>query len=257
MCVPPRQIRGALIKTAIDRGNVGCDAEYGFGFVQAEAAYDLLNAGGCEAGDTGMSPLGPGPQGGCAQFNDNVMTSVPVPAPTTSVPLPSPASVFPSVPHTDASLLPTGLQTDASVFPTGLQTDASFLPTGEQTNYPTYSPTGSPRPPAPPAGCAFNQQEVTIDILTDLFPAETHWVIDNASTGLVVASPRLQYAQGLTTYTESFCLETNNAYTFTILDTFGDGICCSFGEGGYIIETPTTTITGGDFRTAEVKRFSL
>ena len=67
MCVPPRQIRGALIKTAIDRGNVGCDAEYGFGFVQAEAAYDLLNAGGCEAGDTGMSPLGPGPQGGCAQ----------------------------------------------------------------------------------------------------------------------------------------------------------------------------------------------
>jgi len=234
-----KQIRGALIKTVIDRGNVGCDEEYGFGFVQAEAAYDLLNAGGCEAGDTGMSPQGAGPQGGCAQFNDNVMTSVPVPAPTTSVPLPSPASLFPTC------------------FPTGLQTDASFLPTGLQTGFPTYAPTGTPRPPAPPAGCAFNQQQVTIDILTDLFPAETHWVIANASTGLVVAAPRLQIVERNTTYTESFCLETNNAYTFTILDTFGDGICCTFGEGGYIIKTPTNTITGGKFKTAEVKRFSL
>lgn len=65
------QIRTALLMSAADEGAVGCDNEYGHGFVQAEAAYDLLAAQGCGVGF--------GRIGGCAQIPDSV---VPTPAPT-------------------------------------------------------------------------------------------------------------------------------------------------------------------------------
>ena len=58
------QIRGALIKSARDKGAPGCDTQYGHGIVDADAAFELLKNGGCDAGD---NTAGPSP-GGCAQL---------------------------------------------------------------------------------------------------------------------------------------------------------------------------------------------
>jgi len=71
------QIRGALLKTAEDLGEGGCDTKYGEGLVNAKAAYDLLLAGGCEAGGmaTGESP------GGCQQKENHGPTPAPTPEP--------------------------------------------------------------------------------------------------------------------------------------------------------------------------------
>ena len=65
------QIRSALLMSAADAGAVGCDNQYGHGFVQAEAAYDLLDSQGCGVGF--------GRIGGCAQIPGSVE---PTPAPT-------------------------------------------------------------------------------------------------------------------------------------------------------------------------------
>jgi serine protease len=42
------QIREALIASAEDQGAAGCDSEYGFGIVDAKAAFDYLSARGCD-----------------------------------------------------------------------------------------------------------------------------------------------------------------------------------------------------------------
>jgi len=49
------QIRYALAKTAVDLGDVGCDAKFGYGIVQARAAYEFLLANPCDAADWGRS----------------------------------------------------------------------------------------------------------------------------------------------------------------------------------------------------------
>jgi hypothetical protein len=73
------QIRGVLIKSAEDLGAANCDHDYGFGLVDAKAAYDLLNAEGCSAGDHND---GVG-EGGCDVLNVGPpTTSSPTSAPT-------------------------------------------------------------------------------------------------------------------------------------------------------------------------------
>lgn len=66
-CSAP-QIRNVLLKTAKDKGTPGCDVEYGFGIVQAKAAYDLLTTGGCTAGGS-LDGDGTAPVAGCAREN--------------------------------------------------------------------------------------------------------------------------------------------------------------------------------------------
>ena len=61
------QIRNVLIKTAKDRGTAGCDVNFGWGIVQAKAAYDLLASQGCAAGGTDFPTKSDGAKGGCSQ----------------------------------------------------------------------------------------------------------------------------------------------------------------------------------------------
>ena len=70
------QIRNVLIKTAKDRGTAGCDVNYGWGIVQAKAAYDLLKSQGCAAGGTDFPTKSDGAKGGCSQGESYVPPAV-------------------------------------------------------------------------------------------------------------------------------------------------------------------------------------
>merc|ERR1712183_1164750 len=53
------------------------------------------------------------------------------------------------------------------------------------------------------------------------------------------------------------CLASDE-YTFTITDAYGDGICCSYGNGGYkIMVDGTEVISGGDFGNSETETFTV
>merc|ERR1711923_196005 len=53
------------------------------------------------------------------------------------------------------------------------------------------------------------------------------------------------------------CLETDE-YTFYITDTYGDGICCSYGTGGYKIKVDgEEVVSGGEFGDSETETFSV
>lgn len=71
-----QQIRNVLVHTAEDQGLTGCDRQYGYGIVNGSAAYELLLAEGCQAGD-----LSHGATGGCTQI-PGPPTPAPTPAPT-------------------------------------------------------------------------------------------------------------------------------------------------------------------------------
>merc|ERR1712176_1611683 len=58
-------------------------------------------------------------------------------------------------------------------------------------------------------------------------------------------------------YTLNMCLEPDD-YTFTITDAYGDGICCSYGSGGYIIKVDgTEVVNGGEFGSSTTETFTV
>jgi serine protease len=72
------QIRNVLLRSAKPIGEEeGCNRGYGWGLVQAKAAYDLLASEGCEAGGDASSSPSEQAVGGCKQNPDYVASDNP------------------------------------------------------------------------------------------------------------------------------------------------------------------------------------
>ena len=98
-----------------------------------------------------------------------------------------------------------------------------------------------------------NDTEATLTIVTDNYPGETTWTLSNAS-GAVVYSGGPYSSQGQAV-TIDFCL-VEGCYDFTINDTYGDGICCTYGQGSYDISIAgQSVVAGGQFNSTEVLNF--
>jgi hypothetical protein len=78
------------------------------------------------------------------------------------------------------------------------------------------------------------ERVLEVTIVTDRYPAETSWTIQNECTNAIQVSGG-GYTQSGTAYrTGKICVPKGN-YKFTINDTFGDGICCRYGQGNFAI----------------------
>merc|ERR1711907_59976 len=113
---------------------------------------------------------------------------------------------------------------------------------------------------APTASCGGNNN-FKVHLGIDNYGGETAWTLKEKDTGLVVASGSVdQYSSGQEYFEpsqhDSYCLEDNTCYTFTITDTYGDGICCSYGQGYYkgMLEG-SEIFSGGKFSDSETKEF--
>ena len=92
-------------------------------------------------------------------------------------------------------------------------------------------------------------EDLTVTILTDEYPGETTWTVTDIN-GTVVASGG-PYATTATEYVEQVCVGAG-CYTFTINDSFGDGICCGYGQGGYTLTSQGAVLaSGGEFNDTE------
>ncbi|WP_223033704.1 GEVED domain-containing protein [Hanstruepera marina] len=105
----------------------------------------------------------------------------------------------------------------------------------------------------PPEPC--NDNEVTVNINFDNYPSETSWEItdDNDNDNVVASGDNYS---GETFTSEVTCLP-DGCYTFTIYDSFGDGICCTFGSGSYNVTGTDTTISGDSFENSESTSFCV
>ena len=98
--------------------------------------------------------------------------------------------------------------------------------------------------------------QITFDLVCDNYGDETTWDL-KSSDGTVLYSGGPYTANA--TATETFDLTTLDCYVFTIYDSYGDGICCSYGQGSYTLtdQDGNQILTGGQFGAEESKPFNL
>jgi hypothetical protein len=90
------------------------------------------------------------------------------------------------------------------------------------------------------------------DIMTDGNPTETAWEFCDQTGWCWSISPG-QLTAPNTLYSWSLCIYDYDCNSFEITDTYGDGICCSFGNGWYDVYYDNNLVaTGGAFSSSEL-----
>jgi thiol-disulfide isomerase/thioredoxin len=96
--------------------------------------------------------------------------------------------------------------------------------------------------------------EVVLTILTDNYGDETTWELVDPNGNVISSGGPYGNNQ---TITETFTLE-NGCHEFIIIDEFGDGICCAYGNGFYKIESNGVTVyEGGQFASIKSRVFNV
>ncbi len=112
---------------------------------------------------------------------------------------------------------------------------------------------GSAYGPVVPPTCV--DGNITLTLTLDNYPTETSWTVKNASNVTVASGSG--YSVAGSTVTVPLTLADGN-YTWAIVDSYGDGICCSFGNGGYTLVSGSTTIkAGGAYGSGESQAFCV
>jgi len=112
----------------------------------------------------------------------------------------------------------------------------------------SWNPPLGPVPPTVP---------FTIEILTDGYPGETSWDLTHVDGDSVVASIFTGELLDIETlYTWDLNIPSG-AHVFTIYDSYGDGICCGYGEGYYrLLLNGAEIASGGEFEASESVTFN-
>ena len=99
-----------------------------------------------------------------------------------------------------------------------------------------------------------NTEEVSLQLTLDNYPLETSWSIEYEGDILYAGQGTYELPQVL----ETICLGVG-CYKFIIKDTSGDGICCSYGQGSYLLsgESGNTLASGGNFTSSETTQFCI
>ena len=102
---------------------------------------------------------------------------------------------------------------------------------------------------------------ITIKISTDQYGSETTWNLKNSS-GTIVAQggPYTDAGAGVYQQPDVNVTLAYDCFTFEILDSYGDGMCCAYGNGGYQILANNVLIpgmSGGAFGAGETKKFAV
>lgn len=98
--------------------------------------------------------------------------------------------------------------------------------------------------------------QLVLTINLDQYPEETTWEIINAEGSIIFSGGPYSTEGG--TVNEDLSLPDDDCYTFSIFDDFGDGICCGFGDGNYLLATDdgVEIASGGEFETSESTTFN-
>ncbi|WP_299226114.1 T9SS type A sorting domain-containing protein [uncultured Psychroserpens sp.] len=92
--------------------------------------------------------------------------------------------------------------------------------------------------------------EINLILTLDDYPTETTWELRDGNDALLYSGgPYIEGTDDFTTINETFTVASNECYSFTINDSFGDGICCSNGTGSYTLtdENNFPITVGGQF----------
>ena len=82
---------------------------------------------------------------------------------------------------------------------------------------------------------------ITLNITPDDWPEDVSWELVDNGTNQTVASGALQ--AGMSSYSEAICVDYSSCFSLYVRDVFGDGICCSYGNGNFqVVDASGQTI---------------
>ena len=97
--------------------------------------------------------------------------------------------------------------------------------------------------------CCYGNDNLTINITTDNYPTETRWYITNQNGVEIDGINSGDLTAPNANYSWDVCVDLNDCYTFWIEDSYGDGICCQYGNGSFSVSYNGTIIgSGGTFQ---------
>ena len=110
------------------------------------------------------------------------------------------------------------------------------------------------------AGCLYSPIEGSssfeLILETDNYGAETSWELFSSDLSKLLASGSGYASSSPFTIRETIC--THPCFTFVIKDSWGDGMCCQYGSGGYRILVDGEEIhNGGDFGLQDTFEFCI
>ena len=102
------------------------------------------------------------------------------------------------------------------------------------------------------------ENTVTLSLTFDNFPNETSWLVTDESGATVASGGTYGSEPDGSTLVEEICLP-DGCYSFTINDSFGDGICCTFGNGSYTLTDASGNViaSGAEFDSSETTEFCV
>lgn len=74
---------------------------------------------------------------------------------------------------------------------------------------------------------------LTLVINADNYPQETSWQLTDIGNNEIVGSGSLN--GGNIAVTEEICVDYNSCFKLSVFDSFGDGICCDYGQGNFLM----------------------
>jgi hypothetical protein len=109
------------------------------------------------------------------------------------------------------------------------------------------------------AGGGGSCANVTVTIVFDNYPEETSWNIKNSGGTTVASGGPYGSSPDGSTFTQTVCLPVGCNYTFTISDSYGDGICCAYGNGSYNVKDAAGTVlfSGSSFTSSATHTFCV
>lgn len=89
------------------------------------------------------------------------------------------------------------------------------------------------------AQCPNGYSQIIVNIVPDGYPNETSWDIKDTNNAIVASG---------TINNDTLCYPTGSLLLFTIYDSYGDGMCCGYGNGSYQVYLDgNLVVTGGQF----------
>ena len=101
-------------------------------------------------------------------------------------------------------------------------------------------------------------QNVDLAITFDNYPEDISWDIKDTNGAIVASGGNYGNEPDGSTVTAAACLEVG-CYDITIYDSYGDGLCCSYGNGGYALTDVNGTVlaSGAQFTNQSTTNFCI
>jgi hypothetical protein len=102
-----------------------------------------------------------------------------------------------------------------------------------------------------------NYDTITLSFIADNYPQETSWKLIDESNEIISTGA---LSNGTEFYAEDICVDYSSCFTLYVYDSYGDGMCCGYGEGSFqVLDASGNTIlvNDGDFGNYAEETFCL